>query len=380
MDKWIEINIDAIENNLRQVQGLLGEQTRLIAVVKANAYGHGAVETARILCQNGVDFLGVGFCHEGIELREAGINADILVFTPVISEADAAEAVNHNLTLTLGSCSDLALVERVCAQLALPVRVHLKLETGLGRFGLNKDEAALVCQRITRGNNVLLEGIYTHMADPPSHEYTEEQFRRFMQTVSQLERDGSSIPIKHIANSALVLSSPEKHLDAVRVGTLISGQHPYGNFTTRLSLQDPYRFKSRIISLKTLPKGSSLGYYRTFKLKKKAQIGVIPVGLNDGLGLTAANPPMGFIDLLKKAAKIILGYFNIPRFNHYVYMNGEKYPIRGKIFMQMALVEIPLEADVKIGDEVEVPVRKTLASTAVARLYVRDRGTAESGN
>lgn len=380
MDKWIEINIDAIENNLRQVQGLLGEHTRLIAVVKANAYGHGAVETARILCQNGVDFLGVGFGHEGIELRQAGINADILVFTPVISEADAAEAVNHNLILTLGSCSDLELLERVCAQLEMSVRVHLKLETGLGRFGLNKAEAALVGQRIIQDKYVLLEGIYTHMADPPSYEYTDKQFRRFMQIVNQLEQDGLKIPIKHIANSALVLSSPEKYLDAVRVGTLISGQQPYGNFATHLQLHDPYRFKSRIISLKAVPQGSFLGYYRTFKLKKTAQIGVIPVGLNDGLGLEAANPPMGFVDMLKKIVKVFLGYLNVPRFNHYVYINGKKYPIRGKIFMQMALVEIPLEADVKIGDEVELPVRKTLASPSVTRVYVRNRETAEPGN
>ncbi|MEA4925172.1 MAG: alanine racemase [Syntrophomonadaceae bacterium] len=379
MDKWIEINIDAIENNLRQVQSLLGEKTRLIAVIKANAYGHGAVETARILCRNGVKYLGVSFYYEGLQLRQEGIDADILVFTPVISEADAAAAINHKLTLTLGAYTDLELLDRVCQQLDLPVKVHLKLETGLGRFGLNKDEAVLVCHKITLAESILLEGIYTHIADPPSRTYTDQQFRQFMQAVGRLEQEGFKIPIRHIANSAMVLSSPEKHLDAVRVGTLLSGQQPYGSFSTNLQLQDPYRFKSRIVSLKTMKRGSFLGYYRTFKLKKTARIGVIPVGLNDGLGVETANPPMGLIDMLKKIAKMILGYFNFGRFNLNVYIKGEKYPIRGKIFMQMALVEIPLEADVNLGDEVEVPVRKTLASPAITRLYVRSRRT-EAGN
>jgi len=372
MDKWIEINIDAVKHNLEEVRTLLAGKARLIAVVKANAYGHGAKETARILCQNGVDYLAVSFCYEAIQLRKAGINVDILVFSPVMSEADAAESIKNQLTLTIGSDDDRELLERVSVGQNLPAKVHLKIETGLARFGLNEEEAVHVCRQLFSNKKMQVEGIYTHSADPTSHDYTVQQFQKFMLVVKRLEREGFIFPIKHMANSAMVLRSPDMCLDAVRIGTLLSGQHPVGNFPTHLQLQDPYCFKSRIISLQTREKGSSLGYYRSFRLKQTARIGVIPVGFNDGLAVEIANKPVGFADMLKKLAKIVLGYFNIRRFNLYVTIKGKNYPIRGKVFMQMALLEIPLEDDVKIGDEVEVPVRKTLTSPNITRLYFRN--------
>ena len=377
MDKWIEINTDAVKHNLREVNSLLDEKTRLIAVVKANAYGHGAEAIARILCQNGVDFLGVSFFYEAMQLRKAGINADILMFSPLVGEADVKESIRNHLTLTIGSDDDRELLERVCAQQNIQPQVHLKIETGLGRFGLNEEEAVHVCRRLFSNKQVQVEGIYSHIADPTSHDYTMQQFQKFMQVVNRLEREGFVIPIKHMANSAVVLSSPSMYLDAVRVGTLLSGQHPVGIFPLHLQLQDPYRFKSRVISLQTLPAGSFLGYYRSHQLKRTAQIAVIPVGFNDGLAVEVANQPRGFLDMLKKLAKIVLGYFNVSRFNLYVTINGKDYPIRGKVFMQMALVEIPLEDEVNIGDEVEVPVRKTLASPNITRRYVRDGETAQ---
>ncbi len=377
MDKWIEINMDAVKHNLREVKSLLGGKTRLIAVVKANAYGHGAEAIARILCQNGVDFLGVSFFYEAMQLRSAGIKADILMFSPLVSEADVKDSIRNYLTFTIGSDNDRELLERVCAPINLQVKVHLKIETGLGRFGLNEEDAVRVCQRLFPNKQVLVEGIYTHAADPTSHDYTMQQFQKFMQVVNRLEREGFVIPIKHMANSAVVLRSTDMYLDAVRIGTLLSGQHPVGNFPTRLQLQDPYRFKSRIISLQTLPQGSFLAYYRSYKLKRTAQIAVIPVGFNDGLAVEVANQPRGFLDMLKKLAKMILGYYNVSRFNLYVTIKGKDYPIRGKVFMQMALVEIPLEDEVNIGDEVEVPVRKTLASPNINRWYVRDGETGQ---
>lgn len=371
MDKWIEINIDAIENNLQQVNKLLAGRARLIAVVKADAYGHGAAATARILCRNGVDFLAVSFFYEAMELRNAGIDAEILVFSPVVGETDAIDSIQNRLTLTVGSDEDRELLAGASAQCNLPVKVHLKIDTGLGRFGLNEEDAVGVCRRLRQHKNLQLEGVYTHIADPASQEYTVRQFRRFMQAVDRLEQEGFVIPIKHIANSAVFLRSPEMYLDAVRIGTLLSGQHPVGKLPAELPLQDPYCFKSRIISLRTMPRGSFLGYYRSFRLKNAAQVAVIPVGFYDGLAVEVANRPIGLADMLKKIVKIVLGYFNIRRFNLYVNINDKKYPVRGKVFMQMALLEIPPGAEVSLGDEVEVPVRKTLAPHNIPRVYVR---------
>jgi alanine racemase len=161
------------------------------------------------------------------------------------------------------------------------------------------------------------------------------------------------------------------YLSAVRVGTLLSGQHPVGNFPIRLQLQDPYKFKSRITSLRTLEKGSYLGYYRTFQLHRTTQIAVLPVGFNDGLALEVGNPPAGWSDMLRKLAKIFLGFVNWPRVNLKVRIQDRNCPIRGKVFMQMALVEIPPGLKVKVGDEVELPVRKTVASASITRIYIK---------
>lgn len=371
MDKWIEIDVGAVENNLAQVQTLLDHKTRLIAVVKANAYGHGAAETARILCRNGVDFLAVSFFTEAAQLRQAGIQADILVFSPVISLEEAREAVKQHLTLTIASDEDRERLAQASAALRSQLKVHLKIDTGLGRFGLNGEEAVQIGQKVEMHEQLYLEGIYTHAADPASPAFTAHQFRQFTEVIQRLEQAGLVIPIKHMANSAVMLRSPEMYLDAVRIGTLLAGQHPVGKFPLRLQLQDPYKFKTRITSLRVRGKGSFLGYYRSYQLKRHALIALIPVGFHDGLAVEVANPPASWKDMLKRLAKISLGYFHWARFNLEVRIQDRSCPVRGKVFMQMALVEIPAGMDVKVGDEVEVPVRKTLASAAVPRVYIQ---------
>jgi len=371
-DKWIEIDVDAVKKNLQEVKTLLDDKAKLIAVVKANAYGHGAEDIARILFQNGVEFFAVSFYYEAMQLRKAGIRASILVFIPVVSEEEAMESIENHLTLTIASDNDRKLLEKVAATLKNQIRVHLKIDTGLGRFGMSEEEALQVCRDIYQNEQLFIEGIYTHIVDPTSPDYTLKQFQQFMQVVNRLEREKFVIPVKHFANSAVFLSFPNMYLNAVRIGTLLSGQHPVGAFPIRLQLQDPYKFKSRIISVRTMEKGSSMGYYRTYKLKRAAQIAVIPVGFNDGLAVEVANRPVGLVDMLKKVVKIVLGYLNLPRFNLYVTLKGKDYPIRGKVFMQMALVEIPVGVEVNIGDEVEMPVRKTLAARNIVRIYVQE--------
>lgn len=371
-DKWIEIDVDAIKNNLLAARSLLEEQTRLIAVIKANAYGHGAVETARILMQNGVDFFAVSYFAEAMQLRKAGIRSKILVFSPIILENELKEAINQHLTLSITSTADWKALEHASYVAKTEVRVHLKLETGLGRFGLTEEEALAVAKEIKMYENITVEGVYTHMADAAANRaYTEKQFKSFMQTVHLLENLGTSILIKHCANSAVCLNYPQMHLDGVRLGTLLSGQFPVGASEPRIKLKDPFTFKCRIMSLRRLKKGSYLGYYRSHRLKQEAQIAVIPVGFSDGLNLEVANKASGFIDLLKSMLRPLLVYLNVPRFSLHVKINGREYPVRAKVFMQMALVELPLDMDVQIGDEVEVPVRKTLASRNISRVYIQ---------
>lgn len=373
LDKWIEIDVDAVRNNLEQVRSILDEKTILIAVIKAEAYGHGARDIARLLHQQGVDFFAVTFLYEALQLRKAGIPSNILVFSPLVDEEQVAEAIENSITITIASREEAERLIKVTQELRKTATLHLKLDTGLGRFGLSSPELIDLAQELNSCNNIYLEGIYTHMADAAGQTaYTARQYELFLETVRYLEQAGITIPLQHCANSAVFLKYPQMHLDAVRIGTLLSGQHPVGNFERRLSLKDPYRFKSRIVSLRLLEKGSYLGYFKTYRLRSRALIGVVPVGFNDGLALEVANPPAGFIDLLKGMARQVMVYLNRPRFRLNITINGREFPIRGKVFMQMALVEFPPEADIRVGDEVELPVRKTLAAKNIVRLYVKD--------
>ncbi|MGB4701565.1 MAG: alanine racemase [Syntrophomonadaceae bacterium] len=373
-DKWIEIDVDDIRWNLEQVRSCLQEGVRLIAVVKANAYGHGAQEVARILYQQGVDFFAVSYLKEALDLRRSGLRGSILLLTPLINEDQVLEAVENHLTLTITSLPEAEIVDKVTRLTRRMAAVHLKVDTGLGRFGMNLEQTLQCCELLKQNSHIYIEGIYTHMAEGAarSTRYTQNQFNQFMKVVNGLMERGYIFPIRHCANSAVLLNYPHMQLDAVRVGTLISGQHPAGKIRHRLELRDPYHFKCRIISVRHLPKGSYLGYNRTYRLKNPAQVAVLPVGYHDGLALAVDNPPSGLIDLLKILAKTVLRYFHFPRLQMKVAYKGHLYPVRGKVFMQMCLVEMPADLEVQVGDEVEVPIRKTLALGSVMRLYVRE--------
>jgi len=372
-DKWIEINLDAIEKNLRTVKSLLAEETRLIAVIKANAYGHGAVETAQLLRKHGVEYFAVSYFHEAIQLRQAGITESILVFSPIVMENELQEAIQQGLTITIASPFDWQMLNNISTASETEIKIHLKIDTGLGRFGLCEVEILELAPEISKNTRINIEGIYTHMAAAASNpDYTRQQFGSFMQTLHILDGAGMKIPLRHCANSAVLLKYPQMQLDAVRVGTLLSGQAPVGTSRADLILEDPYTFKTRIISLRNLDKGSYLAYYRSYRLKKAARIAVIPVGFNDGLALQVGNKPSGWMDLLKTIVKIVLLYCNVERFGQQVSIKGIKYPVRGKVFMQMALIELPPDLDVEIGDEVVVPIRKTLASPNITRIYLQN--------
>jgi len=381
-DKWVEIDTDAIKYNLLQVQSRIPEEVRLIAVLKAQAYGHGAAEVARILYQNGVDFFAVSYLSEAMQLRNGGIRASILLFTPLIDYYQIKEAVENYITISITSLYDAELLEEFAGGINQPVTVHLKIETGLGRFGLNAEEAAEICQKLSGYSNIYIEGIYTHMAEggAANSRYTKRQFKKFQRVVQILEEAGYNIPVKHVANSAVFLKYPDMHLNAVRIGTLLSGQHPVADIKNPLQLVDPYKFKTHVIAIKNHKAGDYLGYSRTWRLADDAQVAVIPVGYYDGLALEVANQPTGWMDLFKRMVKMLLAYLNIRRFQLTVQIKGKSYPIRGKVFMQMALIEIPQDMVVNIGDEVELPIRKTLVADNTVRIYIKSGRAGKQGD
>ncbi|MDO4539810.1 MAG: alanine racemase [Syntrophomonadaceae bacterium] len=370
-DKWIEVDAAAVAHNYRQVATRLQAGVKLIAVLKADAYGQGAVEMARLLAEGGTDFFAVTHLEEALKLRRGGIDGDILLFLPLRRREDVRVAAEQRLTVSVGSTEDIEALAAAGEEELPALKVHLQVDTGLGRFGFLDQETLLTSSVRLRVQGFDLEGIYTHMADAAGDAaYTRRQFARFMELTQALDNIGIELKYRHCANSAAMLNYPEMQLDAVRVGTLLSGQHPVGSFSPPLDLREPFRFMSRIISLHRLPQGSYLGYYKTHRLRRDALIGVIPVGYRDGLLLEVANPPAGAVDLIKTMLRPLLYRLGRGRFRHTVKCQGQEWPLRGKVFMQTALIEFPPDAPIRLGDEVEVPMRKVLSAAGVPHVYV----------
>ncbi|MGE5416781.1 MAG: alanine racemase [Acidobacteriota bacterium] len=383
-NKWVEVHIKALEENLCEVRKVLSPGVRIIAVVKADAYGLGAAEMAHHLVQNGIDYFAVSFLSEALDLRSSGLEADVLIFSPLKSD-EARTAIENSCTITISSLEDIRTVEEAADFLNRNARVHIKVDTGLGRFGLLPEAVVGVTQMARDNPNVTLEGIYTHFSEAGDEKYTKQQFAVFASLLNELEKQSIRIPIRHCCNSAAFLKYPEMHLDGVRLGTILGGQYPAGVGTTKLpftlNLADPFRFKARIAMIRSLKEGSYIGYGRTFRLRRDAQIAIIPVGFADGLGVEATPKPVGIIDLVKTMAKIMASFLNIDRTARAVKVNGQRAYIRGKVFMQFCQVELPPGSHAQPGDEVELPVRRTMASSAIPRIYCQgdEPGKLEAG-
>ena len=356
--KWIEIDLDAIRHNLQEIRRNMQEGVRLIAVVKANAYGLGAVAVAQELAVLGVDFFGVTFLSEALDLRHHGVEEDILVFTPM-TEEDYVAAVERDIIVTVASAQDLVAVERAAKRAGHGIRVHIKVDIGLGRFGLLEAEVEQIVSKAYVSELIKLEGIFTHFAEATKDAYTIEQFNNFQSLLLKLDKKGQRIPLRHCCGSSAFLRYPFMHLDAVRIGTILYGQFPAGKANPKVNLKDPYHFKAHIAAVRQLPKGSYLGYYRTYKLPKDSKVAVIPVGLVDGWGVGALPKPSGWVDLLKMWIKIGISFLNFKVAAPTAVVKQQRVYIRGKIFMQFCLAEIPSQMGVETGDVIELPVKRT---------------------
>ena len=211
---WLEINLDAIAHNVQKIRQIVGENTQIIAVVKANAYGHGAIEVSETLLENGVTMLGVGVIEEGIVLREAGIKAPILICGLTIDD-QFEFLVMHNLTATVCDLKAVKTLSGIASKKKKRARVHIKIDTGMGRLGIPSEDTLNFVKTINQMKNIEIEGIFTHFAATNEENgiYTRKQFEKYKKALLELEREGINIPLKHVANSAAILSSSCFHLN-----------------------------------------------------------------------------------------------------------------------------------------------------------------------
>ncbi len=338
---WVEIDLSAIAHNTRQIAALTGSQVRILASLKADAYGHGAIKVAHTVLHNGASMLGVATVSEAIPLREAGINAPILVFG-YVPAWQMREAVHLGVTLTLYSIEAAQAASRAALALGKTAPAHIKVDTGMGRLGIRAEQLENIVQLVRMVRNLpglRLEGIFTHfaMADTLDATHTRLQLARFQQVLQVLQEEGIRPPLAHAANSAATLTLPEARLDMVRPGIALFGLHPSDEVPLPRSFRAALSFKTQVAQVKLIPAGECLGYGCAFYTEQPTTIAVLPVGYADGFRRAPTNWGS-------------------------VLIHGQHAPLLGRVCMDQCMVDVSHIPQTRVGDEVVLIGRQGSAS------------------
>lgn len=362
-DVWVEVDLEAIKHNVNQVRSFIGGNVLLMAVVKADAYGHGAVETSKAMLEAGADALAVTRLDEARRLRNGGINAPLLVFDS-LQPSLAEEIVSLGLEATICTPELTSALGKAACAAHRTINVHIKIDTGMGRQGVLPEDAVSLTRTVMATEGLILAGTYTHFATAAEKDLrrTKEQLGRFNTAILEIERAFHSPGIVHAANSAAMLRLPESHFGMVRPGTILYGQYPSRYVPQKLDLKNTWQLKSRISFVKTVPAGYHIGYGAEFKTKRESKIAVIPIGWVDGLTLIPES--VARRGILRLAA---LRAFHKPALR--VTIKGRKAPVVGRVAMQMCSIDVTRVQDASIGDEVTIPTRRVTLNPDIPRVY-----------
>ncbi|MBQ9914857.1 MAG: alanine racemase [Clostridia bacterium] len=325
---WAEIDLDALQHNFTAIKGLLRPETKILAVVKANAYGHGAVPCARALLSYGADYLGVATIEEALELRHANIFAPILV----LGYAPAQEAevlISNNITPTVYTMEFAKALSAAAVKLDKDCRIHLKINTGMERLGFEPEQIDDI-KKVCSLPGLTAEGIFTHLACADSEDSSgvHLQYEAFIKLTNQLADGGICIPLRHILNSAGIFDFPEYQLEMVRPGIVLYGYYPSNYIhTERAVLRPVMTLKTRVIHLHKAPAGAKVSYGWTYTAKAPITIATIPIGYADGYNRHLSGKG-------KMLAK------------------GQTVPILGKICMDQCMIDVSSVNTVNVGDEI----------------------------
>ena len=371
---WVEIDLSAIRSNYRALSALVGETVDLMCVVKANAYGHGAIEVSRALESEGAPYLATTRVEEAVPLREAGIKTPILLLSPAPQE-DVAALVEHDLTACVSGHEDAEWLSEEAVRQNKTARAQMKINTGMGRLGVEPHEAAAAAQHIQSQPNVQLEAAFTHFArasgSQPENSEIHAQFMLFQPLIHQIARaaniDGKGF---HCANSATLLRFPSMRLSRVRPGTVLYGQYPTPlcaetGKVEGLELKEGFAVKARIVAIKYLQPGQCVGYGGEWQVKKPARIATIAIGYADGLNMEPHARQEAPTAVFARAAKQVAK----PGQGREVKVRGQSATIVGRIAMQQCSIDITHLPEVSLGDEVTVPMRRTSAGTHLPRVF-----------
>jgi len=328
---YAEIDLEKLRSNFRSARKFIGDDVKYMAVVKADAYGHGAVECARVLEDEGIDWLGVALVEEAIELREADINSPILCLGGFFAGQER-ELIQKNITTVVFNKEQIELLDRAAGLVDRKIPAHVKIDTGMGRLGVRWDEVARFINKLETTENLEVEALMTHFAaadDPLENAFTDLQIERFYDVVAAFEAAGIGPKLVDLANSPGAVAHPRSRPHMVRLGGILYG---LGHDIIPRDISQP-KFKpvmslySEIADIKRVSKGESLGYGRTFVTGRDSLVGLVPIGYHDGYRRGFSNKALALI-------------------------NGLSAPVVGRISMDWTIVDLTDATETKIGDKV----------------------------
>jgi alanine racemase len=341
----VEVNLQRLSENLRAIRQKVAP-AKVMAILKANAYGHGLVEVARHMVSIGADYMGVAFLEEGILLREQGIQAPILVLGGIIGN-QVPNFLKYNLTLTASSIEKLQQIEEAAQQMGVTARVHLKIDTGMERIGVHYYNAEALLETSLKCLHVHVEGIFSHFANADSADlaHARLQLERFNEVLRFYERRSLPPPMRHMANSAAILNLPESYFDLVRPGILLYGVYPSPEVPHSVSVRPALSWKSRVVYFKVVLPGHPVGYGSTWQSDHMVRLVTIPVGYGDG-----------YLRAMSNKAQVIL--------------RGKKYPQVGRISMDQVTVNI--EWDSAYNDDEVILIGEAQAENGTLAITCED--------
>ena len=368
--KKLEINKQDLKNNLNIIKEILKKdnpKTKIIGVVKANGMGLDLVQYSSFLIENEINILAVANLEEALILRKEKISQEILMLTPCTEEEELEKLIQNNITITIGNIYEYELLEKKLNNLEKSnVKIHIKIDTGFGRYGFLYNDIESISKVFNKNEKIIITGIFTHFSNPINEKWTRLQFNRFNEVIENLKNLDlySDKIIRHCSASTAFLKYPDMRLDGVRLGSIIQGR----TLIKKENLKKIGNFKTKIIEIKSLPKGYNISYGNTYKTKKETKIAIIPVGYVDGLN---RNKLRDDFSLKNNIISVLMELKKIFKNNNLkVKIDGEYYPIIGRLGMYHSIIDITNSNNINIGTIVEIDITPLQTNDIIRREYI----------
>ena len=364
------INVDEetkVNENIEEIteKNTVANGVKIIAVIKCNGYGIGLVEFAKVLVEHGIDFLAVASIEEAIKLRRAGIKEKILMLTPTSLKEEVELLIENDIIITIGSKEDIIVAKEVAKEKQTPIKAHLKIDTGLGRYGFVYDKIKEDVEEIKNAENIQIEGTFSHFSNSYYDEkHTRLQFQRFMEASKILKDNGIETGMLHICNSSAFAKYPEMYLNAVRLGSIFLGRLAFKKSNVKLN-KIGY-LESKVTEIKELDKGFNIGYSNSYTTKQKTKVAIVPCGYEDGVNIVVDKDMFRPIDKIRYIWNDIKQLF--AKSGKYVKINNQRCKILGRIGTYHVTCDITGK-EIKVGDTAIFEVNPKFIDSNIVREY-----------